>query len=103
DLTFATIAHDRSLTTRILRRLVPEAYPPQRRPSAVPDIVSTVQRIDARLVFLNLVNLAPLALALKKRLPPHTRVVLLSHGLEIVDFLHTIPLDSHSRHLQSEL
>jgi glycosyltransferase involved in cell wall biosynthesis len=29
--------------------------------------------------------------------------VLLSHGLESVDFLHTIPLDSHSRHLQSEL
>jgi glycosyltransferase involved in cell wall biosynthesis len=54
-------------------------------------------------VFLNLVNLAPLALALKPRLPAHTRVVLLSHGLESVDFLHTIPLDSHSRRLESTL
>jgi hypothetical protein len=103
DLTFATIPHDRRIATRILRRLVPEPYPPQWRPSAVSDIVSSVLRVDARLVFLNLVNLAPLALALKPRLPAHTRVVLLSHGLESVDFLHTIPIDSHSRFQQSEL
>ena len=103
DLTFATIAHDRRIATRILRRLVPEPYPPQWRPSAVSDIVSSALRVDARHVFLNLVNLAPLALALKPRLPAHTRVVLLSHGLESVDFLHTIPFDSHSRRLQSDL
>jgi hypothetical protein len=103
DLSFATIAHDRRIATRILRRLVPEPYPPQWRASAVSDIVSSAGQVDARHVFLNLVNLAPLALGLKPRLPAHTRIVLLSHGLESVDFLHTIPIDSHSRGQPSEL
>ena len=88
---------------RIRRRLVPEPYPPQWRPSAVSDVVSSALRVNAQLVFLNLVNLAPLALALKPHLPADTRVVLLSHGLESVDFLHAIPYDSHSRRQQSEL
>ena len=103
DLTFSTVAHDRRMATRIRRRLVPAPYPSQWRSSAVSDIVSSARRVDARLVFLNLVNLAPLARALKPRLPAHTRLVLLSHGLESVDFLHTIPFDSHSRRQQSEL
>jgi glycosyltransferase involved in cell wall biosynthesis len=103
DLTFSTIAHDRRMATRIRRRLAPAPYPSQWRSSAVSDIVSSARRVDARLVLLNLVNLAPLARALKPRLPAHTRIVLLSHGLESVDFLHTIPFDSHSRRQQSEL
>ena len=103
DVTVATIAHDRRIATRIHRRLVPEPYAPQWRPSAVSDIVSSALRVNARLVFLNLVNLAPLALSLKPHLPADTRVVLLSHGLESVDFLHTIPFNSRSRRLQSEL
>ena len=103
DVTVATIAHDRRIATRIRQRLVPEPYPPQWRPSAVSDIVSSALRVNARLVFLNLVNLAPLALALKPQVSADTRVVLLSHGLESVDFLHTIPFDSYSRHQQSEL
>jgi Glycosyl transferases group 1 len=103
DLTFAPIDHDGRIAARILRRLVPEPYPPQWRASAVPDIVSSARRVDARLVFLNLVNLAPLALALKPLLAAHTRIVLLSHGLESVEFLHTIPFDGDSRRQQSEL
>jgi len=103
DLTFEAVPHDRRIATRILRRLAPEPYPAQWRASAVSDIVSSARRVDARLVFLNLVNLAPLALALKPRLPAETRVVLLSHGLESVEFLPTIPSEGYSRRQQSEL
>jgi len=33
DLTFEAVPHDRRIATRILRRLVPEPYPPQWRAS----------------------------------------------------------------------
>ncbi|MCP4309294.1 MAG: glycosyltransferase [bacterium] len=45
-------------------------------------------------VFLNQVALAPIASRLKRRLPSASRIVLLSHGLESTDLLHTIRLRS---------
>lgn len=89
-LTDVTLAHDRRLKTRLRRRLSFDRYPRQWHPSAVDMIVGEARRIDARVVFLNLVNLAPLATVLRPRLNQRCRLVLLSHGLESVDYVHFV-------------
>jgi glycosyltransferase involved in cell wall biosynthesis len=103
DLAIAPIEHDRRRLTRLARRISPAPYPAQWRRGAVADIALAATRARARFVFLNLVNLAPLAGELKPRLPAESELVLLSHGLESVDFLHTIPLKSGSRRDAGEL
>lgn len=91
DATLQTIDHDTRLATRIARRLRPDPYPDQWRPEAVNQIATVAERLCARFVCLNLVNLAPLASSLRGRLRGDCRIVLLSHGLESVDYLHTVP------------
>jgi hypothetical protein len=103
DLTVTPIEHDRRTLTRLVRRVSSRPYPSQWRSAAVEEIVASVSACRARFLFLNLVNLAPLAAALKPRLPPDTEIVLLSHGLESVDFLHTIPIDSRSPRVEAAL
>jgi hypothetical protein len=103
DVALEIIEHDRRLVTRARHRLFPTPYPDQWRPSAIDRIVTAARQADARFVCLNLVNLAPLATALRPRLSPATSLVLLSHGLESVDFLHTIPEGSRSARLQRDL
>jgi hypothetical protein len=103
ELSVTPIEHDRRPLTRLVRRLSPQPYPPQWRAAAVQDVLTSAGQTRARFVFLNLVNLAPLAEALRPRLPAETEIVLLSHGLESVDFLHTIPIETRSRRLQAEL
>ena len=52
----------------------------------------TIQRAfdtNATHIFLNTVNLAPLAAVLKQR-APELELVMLSHGLESVDYIHTL-------------
>ncbi|PYR60161.1 MAG: glycosyltransferase family 1 protein, partial [Acidobacteria bacterium] len=103
DVALEIIEHDRRLVTRARHRLFPTPYPDQWRPSAIDRIVTAARQADARFVCLNLVNLAPLATALRPYLSPTTSLVLLSHGLESVDFLHTIPEGSRSARLQRDL
>ena len=103
DVELEIIEHDSRFVTRARRRLFPAPYPDQWRQSAIDRIVGAAARTHARFVCLNLVNLAPLAAPLRQRLPRGTQVVLLSHGLESVDFLHTIPLASRSRILERKL
>jgi glycosyltransferase involved in cell wall biosynthesis len=103
DLALEMIEHDRRLITRARHRLFPTPYPDQWRPSAVDQIVAAAMRTDAQFVCLNLVNLAPLAAVLRPGLPRATRIVLLSHGLESIDFLHTIPAASRSGRVERKL
>jgi glycosyltransferase involved in cell wall biosynthesis len=90
DVTLEIIDHDSRLITRARQRLFPAPYPDQWRRSAIDRIAAAADRIGARVVCLNLVNLAPLAASLRPKLRPDTAIVLLSHGLESVDMLHTI-------------
>jgi len=103
DVALEIIEHDRRLITRARHRLFPTPYPDQWRPDAVDQIVAAAVRTGAELVCLNLVNLAPLAAVLRPRLPRATRIVLLSHGLESIDFLHTIPARRDSNHSSRQL
>jgi hypothetical protein len=81
--------HDNRLVTRFFQRVSSTVYKRQWRPALVEEIVTAARQSEARFVFLNLVNLAPLVHPLRARLVSGTKIVLLSHGLESVDFLHT--------------
>jgi glycosyltransferase involved in cell wall biosynthesis len=91
DVELSLIEHDRRLTSRLRNRVIPQPYPPQWQPQSIDAIVRAAEASRAQFVCLNLVNLAPLAAVLRPLLPPATQIVLLSHGLESVDYLHTVP------------
>jgi hypothetical protein len=103
DVTMALIEHDRRLLSRLRQRITADPYPAQWEPRAVADIADAVSRCGAGYVFLNLVNLAPLAPQLKRVLPEPCRIVMLSHGLESVDYVHTVPHDGWTRRHEREL
>lgn len=98
DVQFAVIEHDRRLASRLRNRVVRDPYPSQWRPESIAAIAAAVEKANARFVCLNLVNLAPLAPALRPILSPDVRIVLVSHGLESVDFLHTVPAEWTAAH-----
>lgn len=95
-LSIKSVEHDRRLLTRLGWRLRPRPYPPQWRPELVDEVVATVREARARFIFLNLVNLAPLAPLLRARVDAACKIVLLSHGLESVDFLHAVEAQARS-------
>lgn len=97
ESTVLTIEQDSRLVTRAWRRMQCDPYVGQWTESALPAVVSAVQDLATRLVLINVVNLAPLAGALRTKLPRDVRIVLLSHGLESVDYLHQIPRGARSR------
>jgi len=80
---------DRHPLTRLKRRLRPKPYT-NLLPSTLASRTIAAQREgQAQVIFLNGVDLAPLAASIRPQLPKDTRIVLLSYGLESVDFLHT--------------
>jgi glycosyltransferase involved in cell wall biosynthesis len=79
---------DRRPLTRLKRRLRPKPYANLLPPDLVNRVGAVHRETEAGFVFLNGVDLAPLAASLREILP-NNRIVLLSYGLESVDFLHT--------------
>jgi Glycosyl transferases group 1 len=77
-------------TVRIRRKLCPRPYADRVPAEVVESVVSVAERTGAEFVFLNLVDLAPIARSLKEKLAKQVKIVLLSHGLESVDYLHAI-------------
>jgi glycosyltransferase involved in cell wall biosynthesis len=88
DLRVVTIDHDRTVRGRLRKRIARHAYPVEWQAEAIDLVAAAARDHDARMVFLNLVNLAPMAAVLRPMLDASCEIVLLSHGLESVDFLH---------------
>ena len=80
---------DARLSTRWRRRLAVSPYFRPWEPRLPERIAEACAASGAEWVFLNQTTLAPLAAALKAA-APHTKIVLLSHGLESTDLLHTL-------------
>lgn len=60
--------------------------------SLADDIVRAVQRQPVDYIFLNQEFLAPVAPLIRPKLPTGCRIVILSHGAEITDLLHSVRL-----------
>ncbi len=102
SLDLCPFEHDRRVSTRVLRRLLPSPYFRPAEPSLPQTVASMVRERSAGFVFLNQVALGVLAPALQALLPGTCRIVLLSHGLESTDLRHriraarTLPLSGHT-------
>ena len=93
-LEMVTYETDMRLAVRLQRKLRPRPYAHRVPPTMVDNVVSAVRRSGAKFVFLNLSDLAPTAAPLKEKLGKEVNIVLLSHGLESVDYLHSIRANS---------
>jgi hypothetical protein len=89
--------HDRRVLTRIRHRLRPWPYSAQWHAGLVEEVIATAHAAHARFIFLNFVNLAPLAALLRPRVETKCKIVLLSHGLESVDCLHALRARARSK------
>lgn len=79
---------DKRFGVRIRRKFRPRPYADRVPPEVIENVISAAEATDAEFVFLNLVDLAPIARPLKEKLRKPVKIVLLSHGLESVDYLH---------------
>jgi Glycosyl transferases group 1 len=82
---------DRRAWTRLRRLLGASPYFNPHEPGLAEKVDAQCNELGADWVFLNQATLAPLATALKAA-DPHRKVVVLSHGLESTDLLHTLNL-----------
>lgn len=92
ELEACTYELDRRLSTRALRKLWPSSYFRLIDGGLVDRIRAMAERNSAKFVFLNQVQLAPIARSLRDVLPSDCAIVLLSHGLESTDLLHALRL-----------
>jgi hypothetical protein len=92
-LTLVDYQSDRRFWVRVRRRLWPQPYSGLIPSTLLPKVLEAARHSNARFVFLNVVDVAPLASPLRHHLPEGCRIVLLSHGLESADYLHTLRAD----------
>jgi glycosyltransferase involved in cell wall biosynthesis len=78
---------DRRFLTRVRKTIWPRPYANNLPPELAERILAEA-RAGVETIFLNLVDLTPLAARLKRGLGAKAKIVLLSHGLESVDYLH---------------
>jgi glycosyltransferase involved in cell wall biosynthesis len=88
-LDFVTFEGANGLLDKVLRRIDPRPYRHFLPHDLICRVSQQVKKNDASHVFLNTGDLAPLAAALKFGCPDVT-IVLLSIGLESVDYIHTL-------------
>ena len=75
---------------RLKRKLWPQSYADMIPPTVATETATIVRNTGARFLFLHMTDTAPLAGTLRARLGPDIRLVLLSHGMESVDYLHKL-------------
>jgi hypothetical protein len=95
SLHFVSYNLDNRLSSRVFRKIWPSSYIRHNEPGLAHRIREVVKAINARFVFLNQVQLAPVAEELCKCLHPGCKIVALSHGLESTDLLHTLRFKRH--------
>src|SRR6185295_6148718 len=103
ELRLCAVDVDRRYSTRVLRKLIATSYIRPAEPGAREAIARLAAENPPDFVFLNQVDLAPLAADIRRVVPSACRIVVLSHGLESTDLFHLIrlrhrlPLSGHTR------
>jgi glycosyltransferase involved in cell wall biosynthesis len=88
DLKPVPYSPNQDLLSRIKRRVYPQPYH-NRLPNNLLEIVLEAVKIhQPQHIFLNLVDVAPLAIELRQQLGPDIQLIMLSHGLESTDIFH---------------
>ncbi len=95
SLKFLKVENDRRMSNRVKRKIKPEPYNYNfSQDKAIADIKNSLTD-SVKYIFLNQYVLRPLAKAIKENLGYGIRIVLLSHGLASVDYLHEIRATSY--------
>jgi hypothetical protein len=94
EISTITFTPDQRLQTRVKRRLCPMPYQGLIPPSLAVRVVDEIKRTGAQVVFLNLVDLAPLAGEVRQLNGTNFKIILLSHGLHSADILHNLRIES---------
>ena len=102
SLTTLPFDGDRSWSARLLRLIDSSPFVRPHGRSLAGDIVRAVQQQPVDYIFLNQEFLAPVAPVIRPKLPAGCRIVILSHGAEITDLLHSVRL-SHRLPLSRRL
>lgn len=89
DLVDVLWEHERTFIRRVSNRLKPSPYNRPWSSDLAGRAVDAARQHDAKLVFLNVIDLLPLALDIKELAGNDLKVVMLSHGLASVDEVHT--------------
>ncbi len=89
-LEIVTFETDNRPLVRIRRKLWPRSYGDMIPPSVAAETTTIVRNTGARFLFLHMTDTAPLVGALRASLGPDVKFVLLSHGMESVDYLHKL-------------
>lgn len=89
DLDIITWEPDQRIVTKVCRKLRRDVYANRLPPELAQHVMEAQRQAAARFVFLNGVDLAPLAEQLRRSgLPADVPIVLFSYGLKSVDYLH---------------
>ena len=92
---FLKVENDRRMSNRVKRKIKPEPYNYNfNQDKAIDDIKSSLTD-SVKYIFLNQYVLRPLAKTIKENLGYGIKIVLLSHGLASVDYLHEIRATSY--------
>jgi hypothetical protein len=81
--------HERTLARRVVNRLRPSPYNRPWPTDFARRVVDEIKKHKAKVVFLNVIDLLPLATDLKELGCRDCKIVMLSHGLASVDEVHT--------------
>jgi Glycosyl transferases group 1 len=92
SLDFCPHELDARFSAQLLRKVWRSSYFRLVEPGLLARVRAAVERNNAQFVFLNQVQLAPLAPSLRSVLPSNCKIVALSHGLESTDLLHALRL-----------
>jgi hypothetical protein len=85
-----TFDSDQRILVRLKRRFWPRPYTNLLPPTLLDDVISHVESGGIKFIFFNLVDVAPLAESIRARISEECKIILLSHGMESVDYLHEI-------------
>ena len=80
---------DRSLFAKVARRFFAQPYHYHVADSIADEIVSRCRAVGAKTIFLNQCDILAIVDKLRQQVPD-VRLIFLSHGLESVDYIHTI-------------
>lgn len=89
-LDIVTFEPDKRPLVRLRRKLWPRSYADIVPPYVAAEAAAVARKTAARFVFLHMTDTAPLAASFRAMLGPDVKLVLLSHGMESVDYLHKL-------------
>lgn len=90
SLSLFSYTPERRILSRLKRKLWPQPYADRLPATLADDVAARAEDNNIDFIFLNQVELAPIARQLRERLGTRCKIIVLSHGLESTDIFHAM-------------